>query len=223
MPRDQTEIIQTILDFHTIARFPKVIGAIDGTHIRILSPGGEEAENFRNRKGYFSLNVQVICNSDYIINDVVARWPGSSHDNTIFENSRIRATLENNGFPNCILLGDSAYGLQHFLLTPIQNPVTAAEQLYNESHIRTRTIIERCFGIWKQRFPILSLGMRCKLQLCQEIILATAVLHNIARGDNLIEPELEPDNDDIEEIVFENNNNRNDILAEYINYFQDLL
>lgn len=42
-----------------IARFPKGIGAIECTHVPLLSPGGNNAEIFRNRKGFFSINVQV--------------------------------------------------------------------------------------------------------------------------------------------------------------------
>ncbi|KAL4122800.1 hypothetical protein QTP88_015075 [Uroleucon formosanum] len=34
-----------------IARFPLVFGAIDCTHVRIQSPGGEFSKTFRNRKG----------------------------------------------------------------------------------------------------------------------------------------------------------------------------
>lgn len=45
--------------FHDIANFPSVIGCIDCTHIRIANPGGNNGEVFRNRKGWFSLNVQV--------------------------------------------------------------------------------------------------------------------------------------------------------------------
>ena len=35
-------------------------------------------------------------------------------------------------------------------------------QLYNESHIRTRTRVEHTFGLWKRRFPILAYGSRYK-------------------------------------------------------------
>lgn len=38
MPR-QDEIVRQQNKFYQIARFPKVIGTVDGTHIRILSPG----------------------------------------------------------------------------------------------------------------------------------------------------------------------------------------
>ncbi|CAH0730588.1 unnamed protein product, partial [Brenthis ino] len=62
-PQTDADIRKTQLDFYNIARFPKVIGALDCTHIKIISPGGSHAETFRNRKGYMSINVQAICNA----------------------------------------------------------------------------------------------------------------------------------------------------------------
>jgi len=132
--------------------------------------------------------VQAICNANLEIIDIVARWQGSVHDATIFNNSRIRALFEAGTFGNALLLGDSGYPLRSYLMTSLQNPRTRAEQLYNESHIRTRNIIERLFGIWKRRFPILALGSRFqKVQNVLSVIVATAILHNIARraGDVL--------------------------------------
>ena len=65
-------------------RIPGIVGAIDCTHIPPQSPGGDTAELFRNRKGVFSINVQAICDHDLILTNVVARWPGSSHESRIF-------------------------------------------------------------------------------------------------------------------------------------------
>ncbi|XP_031332890.1 putative nuclease HARBI1 [Photinus pyralis] len=91
MPED---VVGEQVRFYDIARFPRAIGAVDGTHIKIKNPGGDDGEIFRNRKGYFSINTQVICDADMKFSDVVARWPGSAHDATIFMNSRICARLE---------------------------------------------------------------------------------------------------------------------------------
>lgn len=103
------EIKECQKNFFKLAKFPRVIAAIDCTHIKILSPGkfnyihnfiriylyqvilflgGEDAELFRNRKGFFSINVQTLCDSALRIQDIVARWPGSTHDAMIFRNSR---------------------------------------------------------------------------------------------------------------------------------------
>jgi len=74
--------------FYQIAQFPGVTMVMDCTHIPISGPGGEKAEFYRNRKGWMSLNVQLIAEPKLQIFDVVARWPGSAHDSRIFENSK---------------------------------------------------------------------------------------------------------------------------------------
>lgn len=109
--------------------------------------GGENAELFRNRKDFFSLNTQVVCNSNLEITNIVARWHGSVHDSTIFNNCRLRANFENGAYINGLLLGDSAYPIKKYLVTPLLTLQSAAERLYNESHIRTRNRIERLFGM----------------------------------------------------------------------------
>ncbi|GFX31806.1 putative nuclease HARBI1 [Trichonephila clavipes] len=92
-----------------IAGFPKVIGALDGTFVRIVSPGGEDAERFRCRKNYFALNVQTIVDSDLGIRNVVARWPGSAHYSTVFNNSAACLSLKTNAlYKDFHLLGDTA-------------------------------------------------------------------------------------------------------------------
>lgn len=70
--------------------------------------------------------------------------------------------------------------MKSYLLTPLINPVNAADNLYNESHIRTRNVVERLIGVWKRRFPVLAYGSRCRLDNILATIVATAVLQNIA-------------------------------------------
>lgn len=59
MPTSLEEEALSMRDFQAIRSFPGVIGAIDGTHIRIKKTGGDLAQYYINRKGYYSLNVQV--------------------------------------------------------------------------------------------------------------------------------------------------------------------
>ena len=51
--------------FHAIARFPNIIGAIDCTHIAIKAPSTNEF-NYVNRKGFHSVNVQIVCDANQI-------------------------------------------------------------------------------------------------------------------------------------------------------------
>lgn len=198
MPRTRESILQNMSNFHRIRGFPRVVGCIDCTHIKILSPGGENAEIYRNRKGWFSINVQAVCNTQLEITDIVARWPGSVHDSTIFNSSALRAQFEAGEFLHAWLLGDSGYACRNYLLTPILNPSTQAEERYNTSHIQTRNLIERTFGILKRRFPCLSMGSRVKPEKAVNVIVATAVLHNLALSMNDAPP---AGNDIVEEAI----------------------
>ncbi|KAK9739201.1 DDE superfamily endonuclease [Popillia japonica] len=210
-PATQEEQENQKICFYNIARFSCMLGAIDCTHVRIQSPGGNEAEQYRNRKGFFSWNVQVISDTKLCIQDIIARWPGRSHDQTIFDNSRIKARFEVNEFGNGLLLGDSGYGIKPYLITPLINPVTVAEQLFHESQIRSRNVVERLFGVWKRRFPILSFGMRVSLERSKAIIVATAVLHNLAISEGEDVPPLQREQvmDEVEQE--ENNRNENNV------------
>lgn len=199
MPCTDEEKRRTVLGCYNIAGFPGVIGMLDCTHIKIQSPGGNNAEVFRNRKNWFSINVQLIGNSELKITDIVSRWPGSVHDVTIFNDSLIRGRFENSEFSPYYVLGDSGYPCRLYLLTPVINPNSQPEVRYNEAHIRTRNTIERLIGVWKRRFPCLSMGLRVDTHLVCQIIVATAVLHNICREENDIVADdwEEQDTDDI--------------------------
>ncbi|KAK5650112.1 hypothetical protein RI129_001141 [Pyrocoelia pectoralis] len=202
MPETEEERNAICAQFYAISRFPKCIGALDCTHVRIASPGGPEAEIYRNRKGFFSLNLQAVCDARCRIENIVCRWPGSSHDSTIFNNSQLRAQFERGHYGDHLLVGDSGYAIRRYLITPLGNTRTAAENLFNESQIRTRNPIERTFGIWKRRFPILSLGIRVKLERIEAIVIATAVLHNIAKLYNDPLPDI--NDEEVEAINFVN-------------------
>lgn len=72
----------------------------------ILFLGGPDGEIYRNRKSYFSINTQVVAGADLKILDIVGRWPGSTHDSTIFNASQLRARFEGGQFQNAVLLGE---------------------------------------------------------------------------------------------------------------------
>jgi hypothetical protein len=46
-------------------------------------------DEYINRKGFPSINVQATCNAREIFTSVDCQWPGSVHDNRIFKNSSI--------------------------------------------------------------------------------------------------------------------------------------
>jgi len=133
-------------EFYDVGHFPGVIGVIDCTHVRIICPNKENAMAFVNRKQFYSTNVQAVCDSDAFITNIVACWPGSTHDSRIFEKSNIADKLRD-GALDGFLLRDGGYACRAYLLTPILKPKNAGEVRYNTAHRRTRCVIERCFGL----------------------------------------------------------------------------
>lgn len=91
--------------------------------------------------------------------------------------------LLNNCQNNVHVEGDSAYRSHPWMMTPVLNPASPSEERYNQSHISTRNVIERTFGILKSRFRVLDRTGGALLygpeKICQ-IVVACYMLHNIA-------------------------------------------
>lgn len=207
MPSNAEDVQRLRESFYNISKFPRCIGALDCTHIRIQSPGGQDAERYRNRKDFFSHNVRVVCDSDLLIRNIVCRWHGSAHDSTIFNNSSLKVKLENEEFgEGSLVVGDSGYAVRKYLITPLANPRTPAEHLFNESQIRTRNPVERCFGAWKRRFLALALGIRLHNSKVEAITVAAAVLHNVACMMNDAEPRVTNDEEAAVQLTININN-----------------
>ena len=168
--------------FYAKKGIPGVIGAIDCTHIPIKKPSGDIAELYRNRKGFFSINVQVACDHRMNIRNIVASWMGSVHDSRIFSESRLKDHLETIPPEHRVhLLGDRGYPCQRYLLTPVARGNTQAERRFNFAHSSTRMVVERLFGVWKRKFPCLSQKLRLSTpEYSAVVIVACAVLHNLA-------------------------------------------
>ncbi|XP_064482910.1 putative nuclease HARBI1 [Ornithodoros turicata] len=200
-PRTEEELAHIKKRFAAMSGIPGCIGAIDCTHIAIIAPSAPTYREavYVNRKGYRSLNVQMVCDADLFITSVNARYPGSSHDSFIWRKSALHdllhgghVSLGEGGW----LLGDSGYPLEPWILTPIlgDEPELEAEwvDLYNRVQATARGTIERCFGVLKSRF-------RCLLRLralhynptaAANIIYACAVLHNICKLYGLPDPDV---------------------------------
>ena len=130
-PMQANQIRDNQEKFFQIAGFPGIVGAIDGTHIQIIAPNVNENE-FVNRHHYHSINVQVVFDASYKIIDVVAKWPGSTHDSRILRESGLHVLFENNHIQgHTHLLGDSGYPSRRWLLTPFLRPQPGPQTNYN--------------------------------------------------------------------------------------------
>lgn len=226
-PKTEAEKSSIKKRFFEKTKMPGVLGCVDGTHVKILAPA-ENEHLFVDRMGNHSINVQLvkkhclilfnivylilfqICDYDLKILSVVSRFPGSTHDAAIWHVSDDRAAMERahrNGDKNSWLLGDSGYPLQPWLLTPYSNPTGHAQNKFNEHHISTRNVIERCNGVLKTRFRCLSSDnvLRYNPKKVSQIINVCCALHNICLkdGPNVEFESGETRHDDTESVATE--------------------
>ena len=66
-------------EFEECYGIPQVMGAIDGCHIEINAPPNNQKDYF-NRKQHYSVNLQVIVNSNLKFMHVTVGYPCSIHD-----------------------------------------------------------------------------------------------------------------------------------------------
>ena len=176
--REQQRVI--IEGFYRATQFPNTVGCVDGSLVRIKAPPVDE-HVYVCRKQYHAINVQGVCDHRMRFTNIVARWPGSTHDAFIWSNSAL-GQLCANGQVDGHLLGDSAYPQRPYLMTPVPNARNAAEERYNRRHRSARQFIESTFGKWKMRWlAVHDFGgaMTLRPHKCIKVLVATAILHNI--------------------------------------------
>lgn len=54
---DENEVKES---FYISAGMPGIVGCVDGTHVRIKSPGDNVKHLYYNRKGFYSINVMLV-------------------------------------------------------------------------------------------------------------------------------------------------------------------
>ncbi|XP_040079079.1 putative nuclease HARBI1, partial [Ixodes scapularis] len=147
---------------------------------------------------YYALNAMVVCDADLKILNFDATFPGSVHDSFVWRASLLKEEFgkENLVKENECLLGDSGYPLEPWLLTPI--PGRPAEQTpeaeFNKRHRSTRSIVERCIGMLKNRFRCLQRyrALHYDPDRACNIATACAILHNVCLYSTISEPSPEP-------------------------------
>ena len=61
-------------------------GAIDGSDIPVRAPAMNRTDYY-NRKGWYSIIVQIVVDHNYLLRNVYSGWPGNMHDARVLANS----------------------------------------------------------------------------------------------------------------------------------------
>ena len=137
--------------FGDLTNLPNVVGAIDGSHVRIKAP----SESALGRYQQYNFMIQAIVDGGKIFINFACGFPGSMHDARVLRQSTIfqkaedgdiltQATVNVNGNEiGPYLLSDSAYPLSPWLMKPFpevtQDPreITFNKQLSGKSSWRS--------------------------------------------------------------------------------------
>ncbi|XP_055919683.1 putative nuclease HARBI1 [Eupeodes corollae] len=182
------EAARTSAHYLRKTRLPGVIGSIDGCHIAIRAPT-ISPNSYINRKGFHSVLLQGVCNHRLEFTYCYTGEAGSIHDALLLRRSKIIDKINSGQFyihEEQHLLGDSAYPLKQWLVTPYKDNGRLRDEhkIFNRVHSKCRVSIERAFGLlkgrWRRLFSINSL----KPISIVKYIMASCILHNICIAYN---------------------------------------
>ena len=91
-PETVAETSASIQTFRNLSRLPNIVGAIDGTHIRINAPR-ESAVDYFSRYQQYDFDIQAAADGNLLFLDFSAGFPGSMHDARMLSNSYLLVLL----------------------------------------------------------------------------------------------------------------------------------
>jgi hypothetical protein len=167
-----------------VSPFSGCVGAIDGLAVRIAETRGIEIPNpssYYNRKGFFAIVVQAMCDASYRFSFISAIAPGSTHDSVAFRMSALYDILKAGSLdPGYWIAGDDAYVCAESLLTPHPGRnLSEPKDCFNYWQSSARIFIEQAFGILVSRWGVLWRPLRTSVAKSTLIIVTLAKLHSI--------------------------------------------
>ena len=138
----------------------------------------------------YALNVMIICDDKKKITYYNAGWPGSTHDNRVFRNSKVFYNRGEYFSTNEYLLGDSAYSASPVMVQSFKKQASVAtlppnHEFFNTCLAKVRISSEHCIGMLKGRFQCLkrnNIKLRnspSEVRELVDLIGSCTVLHNL--------------------------------------------
>ncbi|KAL8596868.1 hypothetical protein ACOMHN_060676 [Nucella lapillus] len=194
-------------EFEQRWQFPNCIGAIDGKHIQIRSPGG--GSDYFNYQSYNSIILLALVDAKYCITWFSVGCNGRAGDAAVFSQSSLAECMEDEenrlGIPApkplpgrvdpvpYVIVGDDAFGLKPYMMKPytFKSTLTSSgaatdpaemerrkQRLFDYRLSRARRLSENVFGILVAKFGVFQRAMRLSPDNATTVSLACVALHN---------------------------------------------
>jgi hypothetical protein len=166
--------------------FRGCIGAIDGIQVKVSKPsirdGVLNPREFFCRKGFYSINVQAVCDSDWRFLDIDIRWPGSTSDTMAWMTTDVYKAIQQKIIPDgFFFVGDAAYPCSKHMLTPVPGNVWSIGRWadsYNFRQSPLRINVECAFGLFMKRWGIMWKPLECSFKRAPAVFKCCVLLHN---------------------------------------------
>ena len=179
-PTTVAETMRCIETFTDKSRLPNIVGAIDGTHIKIVAPR-DSAVDYFSRNQLHDFIIQAVADGKGLFLDFAAGYPGSIHDARVYRNSLLylranngdilKEPVERIGITDIqpYLVGDSAYPISPWLMKPYPEATRdPGEITFNKELSSARVTIECAFGCLKSRWRILQKRLDSRITFCED-------------------------------------------------------
>lgn len=175
---------------------PAVIGCIDGSYVKIQCPANKVASTYCNRHHYLSLTLQAVCDHKRRFLDAFTGTSSKMHDSHVFSLSPLSKNIASVCQGRYHILGDAAYPLREYLLTPYRDygAMNKQQKGFNFKFSGTRVLIENAFSTLKKRFRQLMYLELHTIHWLNKFIISCCILHNLCIDYGDEEPD--DDNDD---------------------------
>ncbi len=169
---------------------PNCVGIMDGTLLELgLKPSCNDASDYHGRKLPFSLTVLFICDDKRRIRYYLGGFPGSTHDNRVWRNSKVNKQPDDHFNDIEYIICDTAFEPSPYCIPAYKSDVgfvlTRGKELFNQILAKPRVISEHAIGISKGRFPFLrkiKMLLTNKQNSLKKILMyidAAIILHNM--------------------------------------------
>lgn len=194
-PSTENELMDIKSKFEQIQGLPNCCGAIDTTHIiMLLSTSEPRTDLWLDTKGNHSMPLQAIVGPNLKFLDIITGWPGMFNEVTLLKSSTFYSKCQKgerlNGKKEKLceeaelqeyIIGDSAYPLLPWLLTPYQGKeLSQAKADFNKrlfaTHIVAQRALARLKDVWKMINGVMWRPDKHKLP---RFIHVCCILHNI--------------------------------------------
>ena len=164
---------------------------MDGTLLPLEFKPALDGECYYSRKGFYALNMLIVCDYMARVTYYQVGWPGSVHDNRVWRTCKMGRRSSDYFLPHEYLLTDSAFTPSQHIVPAFKStrgqPIPSNNLNFNTLLAKPRIKSEHCISLLKGRFPWLrNIRIRIRgrkdLRRIVEHVRACVVLHNAFVG-----------------------------------------